>query len=106
MTVDEWLHSNLGYISVIISVMGLAALTIFLTSLWKDYAWQKTLGMYGDDISKNEIRKRDDTIKQLTAELEDETKQCESLRVKVKSMAAFGEKAIEIAGETYRRNPE
>ncbi len=104
MTVAEWLASNIGYVIAGTTVQ--TFLVIWLTCLWKDYAWQKTLGMYGDDISKMEMVKRNETIKRLTVELEDETMQCESLRVKVKRMASLNNEGIVCAGETYRRKPE
>ena len=106
MPLDIWLRSNVGYLVVVMSAVGLSVFLIIGTSAVKDYAWRSTIARYMDDISKEEIRKRDDTIKRLTVELEDETRQCESLRGKVKSMAALNEKSIEFAGETYRRQLE
>ncbi|GAG18743.1 unnamed protein product, partial [marine sediment metagenome] len=69
----------------------------------KNDAWNKTIFNYLDDISKDLIRKRDEEIRTLKAELETETKQGEHLRGKVRVMAALMDEGVKEAGETYRR---
>lgn len=105
MTAVDWLYQNSKPLQIIMWCAGgglYTILVIFGTLIWKSRAYKYEFMHYLDEITRQEVSARDERIKTLEAALETETAQCESLRVKVRSMAALSEKSIEIAGSTYR----
>jgi hypothetical protein len=102
MSIALW-WADAGVSVLLVVGFGIYTLAVWWTSAgWKNYAWRKTITDHLGEITKAEINKRDEQIARLSMTLDQEQRQVEQLRVKVRTMAALAAKQTETAGETAR----
>ena len=103
MNIWTFIEVYADYIYQSVWTVLVVAITIWVTTLRKNYLWRTTIQNHLGEITKSEIDQRDETIAKQSNEIKALQQSVNSLREKVQLMARLSDKAVETAGATHRR---